>query len=134
MKGSLLEWLRRRFASRVERPELPTQIRLISNADLVEEDLPADSANWDQWSGIPVFAASFNGYQYWGSSTKCFEVGSLEEAKSLHDLTLTQLRTALFCRYRAICHDDGHLTALDLPRARAIIAEIRDRVRRHSID
>jgi hypothetical protein len=80
LKGSLLECLRRRFASRAERPELPTQIRLISNANLVEEDLPADSANWDQWSAIPVFAASFNGYQYWGSSKKCFGFDASETA------------------------------------------------------
>src|SRR5262245_19982479 len=100
----------------VSRAVVIPEIRSIANADLTDADIPTEDADWDEWSGIPSFASSFNGYQHWGSLYKCFEVGRREETRSLRDLTLTELRTALFCRYRAICHDDGHLTAEDIPR------------------
>lgn len=136
MKQKLFGWLRRRSAPAVE-PQVPHslfQIRSILNADLTEGDIPGEDAHWDDWSGIPSFAASFNGYERWGSSQKCFEVGSLDQTKDLRDLTLTELRTSLFCMYRAINHDAFDLTAEDLSRAQAIIAEIRDRVRRRAVD
>ena len=136
VKETLLGWLRRRTAPAVEPqvPHSPFQIRSIPNADLTEADIPGEDADWDQWSGIPSFAASFNGYQHWGSFQKCFELERLARTKSLQDVTLTELRTSLFCLYRAISHDDGHLTGEDRPRAQTIIAEIRDRVRRRALD
>jgi hypothetical protein len=136
VKETLLGWFRRRSTQNVESPDprSPFQIRSIPNADLTEEDIPGEDANWDQWPGIPSFAASFNGYGHWGSFQKCFEVGMLDRTRDLRELTLTELRTCLFCQYRSICHDDGHLTADDLPRAQAIIAEIRDRVKRRAIE
>jgi hypothetical protein len=107
---------------------------LIANADLTEENIPGEDAGWEKWSGIPSFAASFSGYQHWGSFAKCAEVADRARTQDLSGLTLTELRTALFFRYRAINHDDGHLTANDLPQAQAIIVQIRDRVRRRAID
>jgi hypothetical protein len=135
VKGTLFGWLRRGSAPAVE-PTVsrsPFQIRSIPNADLTEADIPGESADWDDWTGIFSFAASFNGYKHWGSFQKCFDVGILARTKDLRNLTLTELRTALFCMYRAINHD-GELTADDLPRAQAIITEIRDRVRRRALD
>jgi hypothetical protein len=140
MKETLLGRFRRRATRNAEtadsRPDPASafQIRSISNAALTEAEIPGEDANWDNWSGIPMFAASFNGYEHWGSFEKCFEVGSLDRTRALCELTLTELRTSLFCMYRSINHDDGYLTADDLPRAQAIIAQIRDRVRRRVID
>ena len=133
---ALFGWFRGRSAQNVgiAGSALPVQIRAISNADLTEEAIPRDDANWEQWPGITWFAASFNGYEHWGSFEKCFEVGKLDLTRDLRELTLTELRTCLFCLYRAIRHDDWHLTADDLTRAQAIIAEIRDRVKRRAIE
>jgi hypothetical protein len=130
-----MKWLRRKPAQSAESagPSPLDQIRSISNADLTESDIPGEGAVWE-WPEIPVFAASFNGYTYWGSFEKCFDVGELARTKSLRDLSLTELRTALFCQYRSICHDDGYLTPDDLPRAQALLEEIRDRVKRRAID
>ena len=136
MKETLFGWFRRRSSQNLETPDSrvlrPT--RFISNIDLTEADIPGEDADWNTWSGIPSFAASFNGYQHWGSFKKCFEVADRVRTQDSRNLTLTELRTALFCRYRAIHHDDGHLTADDLPWARAIITEIRDRVKRRAVD
>jgi hypothetical protein len=136
VKETLLGWLRRRTAQNVESPvpRSPLQIRSITNADLIEADIPGEDANWDQWSGIPSFAATFNGYQYWGSFEKCFEVARSSRTRDLRELTLTELRTRLFCQYRSICHDDGYVTADDLRHAHAIMAEIRDRVKRRAVE
>ena len=97
VKETLLGWFRRRSAQNVESPDprSPFQIRSIPNADLTEEDIPREDANWDQWSGIPSFAASFNGYEHWGSFQKCFDVGMLDRTRDLRELTLTQLLTCL---------------------------------------
>jgi hypothetical protein len=136
VKEGLLGWLRRRPAQNVESPDLPSpsQSRSIPNADLTEGDIPGEDAKWDRWSGIPSFAATFNGYVYWGSFEKCFEVTRSTRTRDLRELTLTELRTRLFCQYRSICHDDGHFAADDLRHAQAIIAEIRDRVKRRAVD
>src|SRR5262245_33925323 len=135
MKAGLFGWFRHRSHENAKTadPTAPDPIRSISNADLTERDLPGQDAEWE-WPGIPSFAASFNGYEYWGSFNKCFDVGELARTKPLVDLTLTELRTALFCQHRSICHDDGDLTPDDLPRARALLEEIRDRVKRRAID
>src|SRR5262245_21288819 len=139
MKETLLGWFRRNDARTQKatyprlHPTSPFQIRPILNADLTETDIPGEDADWNSWSGIPSFAASFNGYQHWGSFEKCFEIGQ-DRTQPLCDLTLTELRTSLFCLYRSICHDDGHITAQDLPRAQAILREIRDRVSWRAID
>jgi hypothetical protein len=138
VNNRLLGLFRRRSERNAESPDPDffLQIRSISNADLTERDIPGEEADWDQWSGIPSFAASFDGFQHWGSRETCFQVAKmvLSETQSLHDRTLTELRTALLFLYRAIHHDDWHHTADDLVRARAIIAEIRDRVRRRAVD
>ena len=116
MKETRFDWFRRGSAPTVESadPGSSFEVRLIPNADLTEEDIPREDATWDQWSGISSFAASFDGY-------------------ALRELTLTELRTSLFCQYRAVCHV-GHPTVDDLRRAQAIIAEIRDRVKRWAIE
>lgn len=107
---------------------------LIPNDYLTEADIPGENARWDQDPGIGRFAATFNGYQYWGSSEKSFEVGSIHN-KDLSTLTLTELRTSLFCHFRALHHagfDD--LKPGDDKGAQQILAEIRDRVRRRALD
>jgi len=107
---------------------------LIPNAYLTEADIPGESARWDEEPGICRFAATFNGYQYWGSFEKCFDVGSLR-GKDLSTLTLTELRTALFCHFRALNHagfDD--LTPGDDKGAQEVLAQIRDRIRRGALD
>jgi hypothetical protein len=134
MGNKLLGWFRRKSAAPAHTAtSAPEQrSRSIANADLTAADIPGDDAGYD-WPGIPAFAASFNGYQYWGSFKKCFEVAKLAEAKTLHDLTLTELRTMLFCHYRSINHDNDQLST-DLPRMRTIIREIRKRVDERAID
>ena len=133
VKATLFRWLRRTRGvdTTPVSHELLPPIRAIVNADLTEADLPPDDADWDNW--LSWFAASFNGYRYWGSSEKCFDVSRQTHTRSLQQLTLTELRTTLFCRYRAICHD-GEPTAADASWARPIIAEIRDRIRRRAIE
>jgi hypothetical protein len=127
---ALLGWLRR--GSPASEPQVfHSQVRLISNTELTAADIPGEDDSWDH--GIHKFAASFNGYQHWGSPAKCFEVGSLAQTKNLRDLTLTELRTALFCQFRST-HHSGELGDEDLPRAQAILAEIRDRVMRRALD
>ena len=71
---------------------------------------------------------------YWGSVEKCFEMGTIHPTRDLRELTLTQLRTCLFCLYRVLDHAGGNLGPDDLPRAQALLAEIRDRVRRRLLD
>ena len=63
MKETLLRWLRRPSSRNVVMP-LPAVIEICSipNGVLSEGDIPGEDANWDEWSGIPSFAASFNGY------------------------------------------------------------------------
>ena len=46
----------------------PVVVRSIPNEELTEADIPVERSDWSTWSGIPSFAASFNGYTYWGSS------------------------------------------------------------------
>ena len=139
MKAGLFGWFRLMSAENanpanpIADPTAPGPIRSISNADLTEGDLPGKDAEWE-WPGIPWFAATFNGYKHWGSLEKCFDADERARTKPIRDRSLTELRTSLFCQYRAICHDDGHLTADDLPRARALLEEIRDRVKRRTID
>jgi len=92
--NTLLGWLRRPSPPVEERQavSLPV-IRQISNADLTEADIPGEDYDWNDWSGVCAFAASFNGYQYWGSL--CFEVVHLHHTRGLSPLTLTELRTSL---------------------------------------
>jgi hypothetical protein len=110
------------------------RVRAIPNAELREDDIPGDDASWTQWSGTPSFAASFNGVEYWGSVEKCVEMGAIHPTRDLRELTLTQLRTCLFCLYRVLDDEDGNLGPDDLRRAKAILAEIRDRVRHRMLD
>jgi hypothetical protein len=96
--------------------------RPISDTELTDADIPGQDATWEEWPGIVSFAASFDGYRYWGSFAKCFEVGRLDQSRDLHELTLTELRTCLFCLYRSIAHD-GESTPEDVNRAHVIIGE-----------
>jgi len=130
---TLLDWVRR-LGSKNKRPAAFRQARAIPNEKLTEDDIPGDDADWNRWSGIPSFAASFNGFDYWGSVEKCFEMGTIHPTRDLRELTLTQLRTCLFCLYRVLDHAGGNLGPDDLPRAQALLAEIRDRVRRRMVD
>jgi len=74
-------------------------VRAILNAELNESNVPGEDASWNEWSGIPSCASSFNGVEY-------------------------------FCLYRVLDHEGGNLEVSDLPRAEAILFEIRNRVRR----
>jgi hypothetical protein len=140
VRETLIDWFRRRVRRYVKTPDsapdpfAPIEIRSISNADLSEADIPGEEADWEIWSGIPSFAASFNGFDHWGSREKCFEVARRAFEGNRRDLTLTELRTALFWLWRALKHDDMYATADDVARAQAILAEIRDRVKRRAID
>ena len=60
-----------------------------------EADIPGEDADWDQWTGIPSFAASFNGYQYWGSFKKCFEVGRRDGDRRRNRMTITFSRQTM---------------------------------------
>jgi hypothetical protein len=109
-------------------------VKPISNTDLTEADIPGLDATWEEWPGILSFSASFDGYRYWGGSfEQCFAVGRMDQTRKLHDLSLTELRTCLFCLYRSIAHD-GESTPEDVNRAQMIIGEIRERVRWRAID
>src|SRR4029453_18512930 len=89
----LLGWLRRPAAPVAEVPKFtPAGILQISNADLKEADIPGEDARWQEEPGIGRFAATFNGYQYWGSLEKCAEVAH-HRGKDITTLTLTELRT-----------------------------------------
>lgn len=133
MKSWLGSWWRRRVPDAEPEPPTRFQIRAIQNVDLTEGDLPGADADWNTWPGLSLFAANFNGYQYWGSFEHCFEVSRLAQTRPLPERTLTELRTNLFCLYRAICHD-GQPTAADHERAQSILSEIRERVRRRGLD
>jgi hypothetical protein len=129
----MFRWFRRTPSTQQTTVPAFPKARPILNADLTESDLPADDADFSAWEGIPSFAASFNGYQFWGSFEKCFEVNRRVKSQGVQSATLTELRTALFCQYRSFCHD-GEATAYDVSRSREIIAEIRDRIRRRAIE
>src|SRR4051812_21867498 len=86
----------------VPKPSVPIAAAM-ANADLGEDDVPSDDTDWDERERLCSFAASFNGYEHWGSFERCYEVGRRDAAGHLRDLTLTKLRTALFCAYRDIC-------------------------------
>ena len=130
----LLGWLRRPTFPKAEgrvfkRAEIPQ----ISNADLTEEAIPDPDARWDGDQEIGRFAATFNGYQHWGSFKKCAEVAN-HRGKDLSTLTLTELRTSLFFHFRALHHDDWDVLPSDNKDAQEILAKIRDRVRRGAIE
>jgi hypothetical protein len=110
------------------------ELRFIGNRDLTEADLPGNDADWEQWEGLASFAATFNGYEHWGSDEKFFDVALSAMSRPFNELTLTELRTALFYLYRALHHDDMYVTPDDTARGRALIVEIRDRVRRGATD
>jgi hypothetical protein len=61
-----LDWVRS-LGSKTKRPAAFRQARAIPNEKLTEDDIPGDDADWNQWTGMPAFAASFNGFDYWGS-------------------------------------------------------------------
>jgi len=134
MKGNLLRWLHRdRSGMQEPEPTAPMPFRRIPNEELTEADVPSKDATWSVASTLVPFAASFNGYEYWGSFDKCFEVGKLVRTRDLKTLTLIELRTALFCLYRSIVHD-GESTAEDDRRAQVMIEEIRRRVKQRAFE
>jgi len=104
---------------------------LIPNDYLTEAAIPDEDARWDNDSGLGRFAASFNGYRYWGSFEKCAEVAHHRD-KDLSTLTLTELRTSLFFHFRALKHDDWDVHPRDNQLAQEILVHIRDRVRRRA--
>jgi hypothetical protein len=143
-KHTILDWLRRpRQPTADPRPVNTDGFgQDIANADLRVEELPPIDSEWnlsaldkDADLALVRFAATFNAYRYWDS----VEQGSLLRAirqgdKRLEALTLTELRTWLFFRYRAICHDDGYVTPDDNAWARAVLEQIHDRVTRGAIE
>ena len=115
-------------------PQAFRQVRVIPNAELTEKDLPAGDTSWNEWPGMAAFAASFDGIRYWGSLETCVEMARVHSLRDLSELTLTQLRTCLFCLYRVLDHTGENLGADDRRRAEAILSQIRDRVRRRQFE
>jgi len=100
---------------------------LIPNSYLTEADIPSEESRWDEDPGIGRFAATFNGYQDWGSFEKCADVADIH-AKDLRALTLTELRTSLFFYFRALNHASFEDVTLEHDQyGQVILTQIRDR-------
>jgi hypothetical protein len=99
-------------------------LRLLSNAELTEADLPASPDEWFQ------FALSFNGYQHWGSFEKCAAAASrARREEDLDKLNMTGLRTELFFLARMVHHSGEDLSPAEMARARKIVDAIGNRIR-----
>ncbi len=107
----------------------------ISNFNLSENDLPPQNA---EWSALVPFALTFNGYNYWGSLTKCAEVSNryAEQYREKHLLpeSLTELRTCLFFEQRGCRHSGYDPSAETMAYLHAIVEAIRVRVRTKQLD
>jgi len=107
--------------------------RAIPNSALVESDIPTRDADWGT---IWPFALTFDGYTYWGSSTKSAEIANQWSEmyltkRSLPD-SLTELRTCLFFeqrRWRHFGYDPDPSDAETTGYIQALIDRIRDKVR-----
>ena len=101
----------------------------ISNAQLLETDIPARRATWVK---IRTFARTFDGYVHWGSFKKCREVADI--GVSLHRKhepliqSLTDLRTCLFFESRRWKHLEKDPTQKGMEYIHALVEQIRVRV------
>jgi len=107
----------------------------ISNSDLKEEDIPASGAECHE---IFSFALTFDGYEAWSSSDKCAAIANrwAQVYARRQDLpaSLSQLRTCLFFEQRRWHHfgytpDDEALKYI-----RALVEEIRQKVRAGEVE
>ena len=101
----------------------------IANADLSASDLPPRDAAWWQ---ITPFALTFDGYDHWGSSDQCAEIGNrwaaaFAERQALPG-SLTELRTCLFFEQRRWHHFGETPDGESLVYIRTLLEAIRRRV------
>ncbi len=99
---------------------------LILTADLRLTDVPDEGADWRE---IEQFALSFNGYEhprdFIREARRAFQAGTA----NLDALTLTQLRTCLFCEQRTqrwCCSTPGF--KLEETYMRALVGAIRTKL------
>jgi hypothetical protein len=101
----------------------------ISNAQLIETDLPERRATWVK---IQPFAISFDGYEHWGSFKKCREVAdfgvSLHRKHEPLTQSLTDLRTCLFFESRRWKHLKKDPTKTGMNYIHSLVDAIRLRV------
>ncbi len=105
---------------------------MIPNNELTEGDIPAPGTDW---SIIIPFALTFDGYEYWGSFDRCFDVAKTHWSAYKHDgrvpSALVDLRTCLFAFQRSWRKsDEGVVEGRDLAYIHALIEGIRHAVRR----
>ena len=82
---------------------------------------------------IVEFALTFDGYQYWGSGEVLRRFLNTIKDRPIRKLGLTELRTRLFFEQRA-WRDNGHPDREAMGYIRALVEEIRRRVRFGKID
>jgi hypothetical protein len=103
----------------------------IASADLRENDVPPPDAGWH---AVGRFALSFNGYEWWSSFGKCAEVANrgAEEFRGTGALpeSLAELRTCLFFEQRRWRHFGLDQDEEAMLYIRALLEEIRRRVRK----
>jgi hypothetical protein len=104
-------------------------MKIISNTQLLEADLPARRATWIK---ILPFALTFDGYEHWGSFKKCREVAdfgvSLHRKQEPLSQSLTDLRTCLFFESRRWKHLEKDPTKKAMGYIQALVEAIRLRV------
>jgi len=106
--------------------------RMTPNSALTEGDIPPPGADW---SDIIPFALAFDGYQYWGSFERCFDVAERHWSAYQRDgsvpSALVDLRTCLFAFQRSWRKsDEGVVEGRDLAFIHALIEGLRHAVRR----
>jgi hypothetical protein len=104
-------------------------MKTISNAQLLEADLPARRATWIK---ILPFALTFDGYEHWGSFKKCREIADfgvrLHRKQEPLGQSLTDLRTCLFFESRRWKHLEKDPTKKGMNYVHALVEAIRLRV------
>ena len=109
--------------------------REIANADLRLCHIPRPHSSWRE---IGSFALSFNGYEHWRSFEKCAKVAigcsrAYDSEGALPD-SLTELRTCLFYKQRALRHMGYDPDEEDMQYIRALVKRIREKVRAPETD
>ena len=107
----------------------------IANGELQVQDIPEPNAEWYR---ICEFALTFDGYDRWGSSEKCAEIGNrwaepYAESQSLPD-SLTDLRTCLFFEQRRWHHFGEAPDAAAMIYIRALLEAIGRTVQTGEVD
>jgi hypothetical protein len=105
--------------------------RMIPNGELTEGDIPPPGA---AWRDIIPFALTFDGYQYWGSLTRCFGVAERHRSAYERDgsipSSLVDLRTCLFAAQRSWWQSgEWPMEGRELAHVQALVEGIRLAVR-----